>query len=117
MPRLHLVQARALRIEPVEAVPRVSPPRTVIDALRHRLAELTVTGNIDADILLSAHDLRDRRPELIGKDPRIVSGPRRDQIVGSREAPRVTGQDMIGTRPHDLLLTPELAARGPRAGC
>src|SRR5204863_8965495 len=51
-PGLHLIQAGAMWIEPAEAVPRISPPLTVIDPLSQLIAELAVPGLVDAYIFV-----------------------------------------------------------------
>jgi hypothetical protein len=63
--------------------------------LRHRLAELTVAGKVEADFGLSLDHLCNRCRELLGKRALIGCPPRLDQVVWARQAAGVTGEDMI----------------------
>ena len=94
------------KIESAEAAPGVAPPRAVLHALGHRLAELAVTGDVDAEIALTADDLRHRRPQrllerrLIDRFAGLVGAVRRDQPVRARQAADMAGRDMVGAGFH-----------------
>ena len=59
-PRHRIVWAGCAEIEPAQTAEGIAAPRSVVDALPHRLAELAVARDIDADILLAPYDLAHR---------------------------------------------------------
>src|SRR5262249_23904220 len=61
--RRHFVKRLLTRLDAGETLPGIAPPRPVIDALRHRLAELAVARDVDAERALFAHHVHDCRPE------------------------------------------------------
>jgi hypothetical protein len=76
--------AGSTELDTAQTVERVAAPRTVIDALPHRLAEFAVTGDVDAEVFLMTHDVAHRRTQpqlkfpLVGH-PASLAGPvRRD---------------------------------------
>src|SRR4029077_477788 len=107
-PRAGVVEARATEIEAAEPIEAVAPPSPVVDLVAHRFAELAITGHIDADGPLLAHHVRHRRLEVILEAPVVgcLPGVARpiglDQVVGTREAAGVAGQDMVVARAHGL---------------
>jgi len=62
--RWQIVEPRGAKLEPAQTLERVAPPRPVVHTVPHRLAELAVPGNGDAQVLLAAHDVPDARTEL-----------------------------------------------------
>ena len=58
--RGHMVEARPAEFESAEAQKRVVPPRAIVDAMPHRLAELAVARDVDTELLLMTHDVVDR---------------------------------------------------------
>ena len=88
-------------VEPAEALPRIAPPRAVLHALGHRLAELTVSGDVDADIALTTHHLRHRLSErllirrVVDRFAGFVRAMHGDQPVRARQAADMAGGDMV----------------------
>src|SRR5207302_321405 len=70
------------------------------------LAEFAVAWNVDAELPLTAHDLRHRASQfllkgvLVSRHPRFADTVRRDQIIGARQASDVAGENMIGAGLH-----------------
>jgi hypothetical protein len=99
--RLHLVEGEATGGQPAEAQPGIAPPRAVIDPLRHRLAELAVAGDVDAGLLLAAHDIADsgaegrRECRLVDRLVLVKGAVGFDQLVGTRQAAGMAGEDVI----------------------
>src|SRR5208282_6590582 len=106
--RRHIVLAGPAELEPAQTVERVAAPRAVIDALPHRLAELAVARDVDAEIPLMAHDIANCRAKPLlkfglGACPISFAEPvGLDQIVGARQAAGMAGQDAVGAGSHDL---------------
>ena len=91
--RRHVVQARPIELQPAKALPRIAPPRAIVDALAHRLAEFAVTGDVDADVVLSAHDLGDRLAQ------RLLNAARRTvRRLHGHGWPRSARPDAAGCR-------------------
>ena len=65
----HLEQPDVPQLQPAEALEDVGPPRAVVVLVAHRVAELPVVDDVDADLLLLLHELRDRGGQLL-----LVSG-------------------------------------------
>src|SRR5579862_4053869 len=106
--RLHVVERVLARFYAAEALPRIAPPRPVIDALRHRLAEFAVARHIDAEPLLLAHDIGDGLAERLLELGRVGgAGFARlvgcDQRVRPRQAADMAGQDVVGAGAHAFL--------------
>jgi hypothetical protein len=64
--------------------------------LPHRLAEFAVTRDVDAEVSLPAHDIGHRGAEFLLKSVLVdrpgFTGPVcLNQLVGTRQAPGVTG--------------------------
>ena len=55
--RRPVVEAGSAEIEPAEPIEAIAPPRPVIDLVAHRLAELAVARDVDADVLLLADNV------------------------------------------------------------
>src|SRR6185437_14120219 len=88
-----------------EARERVIPPRAVIDAVGHRLAELAVTGHIDAERLLMFHDVDGRGAKLILKRLFITlafpaRAVRENEILRARQAAGMARQNVVGAVAH-----------------
>src|SRR4051794_26613333 len=102
---LHLVEARILEVEAAEALPRITPPRAVIDPLGHRLAELAVAGNVDPGGTLAFDDPGNRSAQCRGKCVMTdgLAGEARpclDQFIRARQAADVAGQDPFAAASH-----------------
>src|SRR6266545_4114074 len=83
------------------------PPEAVLDVGGvARLAVLAVVDDVDADLDLLANDLRHRRPDPRGEgagidgDALLLREHRPRQVIGTRQAPRVGGQDALGAAFH-----------------
>src|SRR5712671_3085199 len=66
--------------------------------------------NVDAEVLLAAYDVRHGRSELLRKSmligrPVRGAAPRLDQIVRARQAPGMTGEDVIAAGSHGFFLS------------
>src|SRR6202034_1110857 len=100
------VETRPSQIEPAEAIEAIAPPGPIVDFVAHGLAELAVTRHVDADFLLPAHDIAHRRFEGLLESP-LVGGFAGfalaigfDQVVGTRQATGVTGQNVVAAGSH-----------------
>ncbi len=86
-------------LEPAEALERIAPPRAVVHALAHGLAELAVARHVDARRPLAPDDLDDggRQPRLVGGlVTRLAGLPcaiQLDEIVWPRKAAGLSGED------------------------
>ena len=119
-PSFHLIQTGTTRIEPAEAAPRIPPPGTVVHPLRHRLADLAVAGDIHAQIPLTAYDVRYGRSQPLRKGilinrPARCLGPSLDQLVRTRQAPGMAGEDMIVAGSHGFPPVRKIVAAGRTA--
>src|SRR5436190_22279370 len=102
-----LVRARALRgaavwpgcaeLDAAPALKGVIPPRAIMNALGHRLAELTVIRDVDIKLALMPHDIGDRRAQrllksgLLRRLPGLPGAVCLDQRVGPRQAANMAG--------------------------
>ncbi len=79
----------------------VGPPGAVIVALTHRMPVLAVIDKVDAGRALARDHVRHRRAQpaqvlrLFGEVPRRAQLVERDQVLWSRQAARVAGQDPV----------------------
>src|SRR6202023_3942759 len=70
-------------------------------------AEFAIAGHIDTELLLTPHDLRHRASQfllkgvLVSRLPRFTGAVRRDQIIWTRQASDMAGENMIGAGLHD----------------
>ena len=85
----------------------VIPPCAVIVGAAHRLAELAVVGNVDAELALLLDHVRNRRGEALriggiafafADGNRLAHG---DQVRRPRQAAGMGGENAIGTAFHD----------------
>jgi ubiquinone/menaquinone biosynthesis C-methylase UbiE len=78
-----------------------------------------VTRDVDGEILLAAHDLRDGRPELhleailVGRLAGLAGSVRFDQVVRAWQAPGMAGEDAIAGVFHDPASSLEGTVRPP----
>ena len=98
------------RREPLHARKSVIPPGAVVVTRRHRFSELTVVGNVDAELALLAHDIGDRGAQAL-RVGRIVfafagkaSAAHGDKIGRPREAAGMRGQNPVLARSHSRFL-------------
>src|SRR5207249_632268 len=111
-----IVEADGAELEPAEALEGIAPPRAVVHAVAHGLAELAVAGNVDADLALTPHDGGDGIAEpalevrLVRCRARLAGAIGLDQLVGARQAPHVRGEDAITAVPHRRALSGRSAA-------
>src|SRR5215471_9363526 len=118
--RRHFVKRLLARLDAAEALPGIAPPRAIIDALRHRLAELAVARHIDAELALLAHRIHDCCAERRFEGGRfaqftgIAGAVRFDQRIGPRQASDMARQDMILAPSHSAL--PASMIMSARAG-
>src|SRR5207244_7954318 len=91
-----LIEARPAHSETAQPQERVAPPRSVIDAVAHRLPVFAVARHVDAEIALAAHDLADLGPQLL-LDAAVVIDLTRltspiglDQRIRARQAAGMT---------------------------
>src|SRR5580692_3963194 len=95
-----------VEVQPTEALPGIAPPGAVLHLLGHWFAELTVAGNVDAEIALMAHDLGNRIAEgdlkrrFVDRMAGFMVAVGGDQPVRARQTADVTGEDMILTGSH-----------------
>src|SRR5271156_5542927 len=100
----------------------VAEPRAVVDAVPHGFAEFAVAGDVDTELPLTPHDLRHRAAEfllkcvLVSRLPRFTGSVRHDQIIGSRQAPDMAGEDMIGAGFHHTRLVKRTLGIGSTGG-
>src|SRR5207245_9691642 len=104
----HVVETAGAELEPSEPLERVAPPRAIVHAVPHRLAELAVARYVDPQALLVMHDVGDAGAQLVLEAP-LIGGSARfagavgvDQVVGPRQAPGVTREDVVLTAPPDV---------------
>src|ERR1700730_11821981 len=96
----------------------VAEPGAVVDAISHGFAEFAIAGHIDAELPLTVHDLRHRVSQsllkglLVSRLPRFAGAVRRDQIIWTRQASDMAGENMIGAGLHD---SPSLQPAHPRS--
>jgi hypothetical protein len=85
-----------VEVEAAEALPRITPPRPVIDPLGHRLAELAVAGNVDPGGALAFNDpahrgAQSRRKRVLTDALASEVRPGLNQFVRARQAAGVAG--------------------------
>src|SRR6266403_4596112 len=101
-----MVEARAAELETAQALKRVIPPGAVVDPITDRLAKLAVARDVDPERLLMADDILHRPAQCLLKRAivdRLASFARPvglDQVVGTRQATGVAGQDVVGAGSH-----------------
>jgi hypothetical protein len=67
----------------------------------HRLAELAIAGNADAEVSLATHNVGDGRTKLsleallVGRAAGFAGPIRLDQVVRARQASGVTREDVV----------------------
>ena len=104
--RWPFIQTRPAGFEPAQTRERVTPPGAIVHPVSHRLAEFAVTWNVDADFLLLADHVLHGRGKLVLEALVIdhssgftcVIG--RDQRIGTRQAPGMSGQNTVATHLH-----------------
>src|SRR5262249_18755814 len=85
---------------------RIVPPRAVVIARGHRLAELAVVGNVDAEVALPAHHVGNGGSEDLrecGVVHAFACGARPargDETCRPRQASGMGGEHTIGTASH-----------------
>src|SRR6185437_12925592 len=107
-----------------EAREGIVPPRAEIDAVSHRLAELAVTGHVDAERLLMLHHVDRGGAKLILKR-RLVTALAlaartvgEDQSLGTRQTAGVTRENAVAAGTHRFLpyFVAAMVTRGIGAG-
>src|ERR1700736_468470 len=93
-PRRRIAWARCAEIEPAQTAERIAAPRPVVDAMPHRLAELAVTGDVDAEVPLVPYDIADRRAQLLLEQVLVA----RVASFTGRGSPRSAHRDAAGCR-------------------
>src|SRR5207248_10467581 len=104
--RRHLIERLLAGFDAGQALPGITPPGAIIDALRHRFAKLAISRHLDAEFALIPHDIHNRRAERCLELARIcrlagIAGAVcLDQRIRPRQAADMAGQNVILARPH-----------------
>ena len=119
--RRRVVEAGSAEIEAAEAIEAIAPPRPVVDLVAHRLAELAVARDVDADVLLLADNVdHGRLPASCrtAASSLACAGFARavgfDQIVRSRQAARLARENVIPAHTHGFSERRKTDDRGRR---
>src|ERR1700731_1495070 len=102
-------------LDAAPALKCIIPPRAVMHAVGHRLAELTVIRDVDAEFVLMPHDIGHRRFQrllkrhLVSRLTCLACAVRLNQRIGPRQTADMARQDVILATPHSY--------RPPRLRC
>jgi hypothetical protein len=105
-----VVQPDVLQLQAAEPLERVCPPGAVIDRLAHRLAELAVADDVEADRTLLGDQLSDGLAQprlerrLVGTLAGLTGTVQLDQVRRPREAARLGRQHAVTAVAHPHLL-------------
>src|SRR5947207_8346191 len=69
--RRHLIERLLAGFDTSQALPGIAPPGAIIDALRHRFAELAIPRHVDSEFALIPHDIHNRGAERCLERARI----------------------------------------------
>jgi hypothetical protein len=98
----------ARQLQTAESLERVEPPRAVVDGRARPVAVLAVVRDIDADLFLATYDLLDGGRQALQHSAQLDAFARKPrpvqlyEIVWSRQAARVGGQDAFRAAPHKV---------------